>query len=392
MNAAPDHPGSAPQPRVLLVDDEPAVLDGLALHLRRHYQLHLAAGAEQALRLVASDGPFAVILSDMRMPGMDGAALLSRVRQFHPATVRLLLTGFADMRAAAAAVNDGQVFRFLTKPCAPDRLQLALRDAVEQHRLLCAERELLERTLRGAVQALADVLALTDPEAYGRAARIQALALALAEHAGLKPLWPVELAAMLLPIGRVSLPPDLIRRCRYGDPLTPEEQAMLARVPEVTDRLLSSIPRLEPVRDILREAARSTGGGIEASGSAELCLTLRSARVLRLAMDYEELEGRGHSSLLALAELRGRRGAYESALLAALDTIKGSNPDALEVRELPIRLLQVGMVLAEDLCTVGGQLLAARGYQVTAGFVERARNFKPGVFREPVRAILPRKG
>jgi len=375
-------------PRVLCIDDEIAVLEGFALSLRRRYDLVFARNAEQALQAMATRGPFAVVLSDMRMPGMDGAALLARVRQLDPGAVRLLLTGFADLQAAAAAVNDGQVFRFLTKPCAPERLQRALEDAVAQHRLLCAERELLERTLRGAVQALADVLALTDPEAYGRAGRIQQLALALAERAGLQPLWPVELAAMLLPIGRVSLPPDLVRRSRYGDPLSAEDQAMLARVPDVTDRLLSSIPRLEAVRDILRESARSTGGSIEPSGTPELCLMLRSARVLRLAMDYEELEGRGLGAAVAVAELGGRKGAYEPALLAALEAVKGTVHGDIEVRELPVRLLQVGMLLAEDLHTVGGQLLAPRGYRVTAGFVERARNFKPGVLKEPVRAIL----
>jgi len=385
----PDPVAPAERARVLCVDDEMAVLEGLALSLRRRYQLVFARNAEQALQAVATQGPFAVVLSDMRMPGMDGAALLARVRELDPTAVRLLLTGNADVQAAAAAVNDGQVFRFLTKPCSSERLQRAMEDAVAQHHRLCAERERLERTLRGAVQALSDVLALTDPEAYGRAGRIRQLALGLAAGIGLAPVWPVELAAMLLPIGRVSLPPDLIRHSRYGDPLSEEDLAMLARVPEVTDRLLSTIPGLESVRDILREAVRG-GGGAAPGDSPERTLMLRSARALRLAMDWEELEARGLSTPVALAELAGHRGAYEPALLAALEVIKGSNAQRdIEVRGLPLRLLQVDMILAEDLLTVGGQLLAPRGYRVTTGFVERARNFKPGLLREPILVILP---
>jgi len=388
--SAQEQAALAARPRVLCVDDEIAVLEGLALTLRRRYQLVFARNAEQALQAVATQGPFAAVLSDMRMPGMGGAALLARVRELDPSAVRLLLTGNSDMQAAVAAVNDGQVFRFLTKPCSSELLQQAVEDAVAQHRRLCAERELMERTLRGAVQALADVLALTDPEAYGRAGRIQQLSLALAERMGLQPAWPMELAAMLLPIGRASLPPDLIKRSRYGDPLSEEEGAMLARVPEVTDRLLSSIPGLESVRDILREAAR--GGGRSPGDAPQSGMTLRSARALRLAMDWEELESRGLSASVALAELAGRKAAHEPALLAALEAIKGGAPHDIEVRGLSLRLLQVDMVLAEDLHTVGGQLLASRGYRVTAGFVERARNFKPGLLREPILVILPQAG
>ena len=111
---------AAQRPRVLCVDDEPQVLEGLALNLRRHYEVHVAGSGAEGLQRLEQDGPFAVVLSDMRMPGMTGAVFLAHVRQRAPDSVRLLLTGHAELDAAIAAINTGHIFRFLAKPC-PDR-------------------------------------------------------------------------------------------------------------------------------------------------------------------------------------------------------------------------------------------------------------------------------
>jgi DNA-binding NtrC family response regulator len=111
--------------KILCVDDEPRVLEGLALHLGRIFEMVTATSGREGLEVLAGQGPFTVVLSDMRMPGMDGAAFLSKVRQAAPDTTRMLLTGDTDLQAAIAAVNEGQIFRFLTKPCAPYNLRLA---------------------------------------------------------------------------------------------------------------------------------------------------------------------------------------------------------------------------------------------------------------------------
>jgi DNA-binding NtrC family response regulator len=112
----------AGRPRVLCVDDEPNVLEGLRLHLERPYRLSTATGDAEGLAILERDGPCAIVISDMRMPKMDGAAFLGQVRQRFPDTVRMLLTGHADIDAAIAAVNEGQIFRFLSKPCPPAQL------------------------------------------------------------------------------------------------------------------------------------------------------------------------------------------------------------------------------------------------------------------------------
>ena len=128
---------------ILCVDDEPKVLEGLALNLRRHYRVSTASGGQEGLALISGSDPPAIVVSDMRMPGMNGAAFLSQVREQAPNIIRILLTGQADLDSALAAVNQGQIFRFLTKPCSPQAMLAAMGAGAEQYRLVMAEKEIL---------------------------------------------------------------------------------------------------------------------------------------------------------------------------------------------------------------------------------------------------------
>jgi C4-dicarboxylate-specific signal transduction histidine kinase len=132
----------SPRPRVLFVDDEPDVLESLADVLYQDYEVLTAVGGAAALEILA-EVRVPVVVSDMRMPGMDGATFLGKVRERAPGAVRMLLTGHADLDATVRAVNDGGIFRFLTKPCPPAAMRKAVADALEQHRVLTADRELL---------------------------------------------------------------------------------------------------------------------------------------------------------------------------------------------------------------------------------------------------------
>lgn len=159
-----------PSPRILMVDDEPALLEGLRRQLRGSFDITTAVGAEAALRVLAIAAPFAIVLSDMRMPGMGGVEFLAVVRRRYPETVRLLLTGQADMQSTIDAINIGQVQRFLLKPCPPDTLRQALLDAVELHRQTSAERDLL-MAARAAVHALADSQGTAEPAEASQSGR-----------------------------------------------------------------------------------------------------------------------------------------------------------------------------------------------------------------------------
>jgi DNA-binding NtrC family response regulator len=123
------------RPRVICVDDEPNVLASLQLLLSREYEVHTAESGEGGLELLTKIGFVPVVISDMRMPGMSGAEFLGQVAQRDSLSSRILLTGATDIEAAAQAINTGNLFRFLLKPCAPDQLRATLSAAIEQNRL-----------------------------------------------------------------------------------------------------------------------------------------------------------------------------------------------------------------------------------------------------------------
>jgi signal transduction histidine kinase len=131
--------------KILWVDDDENLLASYRRQLRNKFPVMTAAGGEQGLRIIGAEGPFAVIVSDFRMPGMDGVQFLSKAREAAPDSVRMLLTGYADLQTAIDAVNQGNIFRLLTKPCAPDVLLAALTAGITQYRLIISERERAEK-------------------------------------------------------------------------------------------------------------------------------------------------------------------------------------------------------------------------------------------------------
>lgn len=375
------------RPRVLCVDDEPLVLEGLSLHLRRRFDVHTATSGAEALEVLRAYPDTGVVISDMRMPGMDGATFLRDSVQLAPDATRLLLTGHTDLDAAIRAVNDGQIFRLLLKPCPPAKLLESVELAADQHRLVTAEHVLLERTLKGSIATLVDVLALTGPTQFGRASRVKHTVTELADALDIKPRWHVEVAAMLSQLGFVSLPPEVAEKVHGNDALTDEEAEMVARAPEIADRLLAHIPRIESVRAMLASfAGVPLAGDLAAWRDKEF--VRRGAALLTVATDFDVLLSHGRTPSQAVEAMLGRGPAYDAAAVGALARLHDPKLKDVTVRDLALSSLEVGMVLAEDLRLASGTLLAARGYEITLSFVERARNFGQGMVREPIRVIL----
>jgi CheY-like chemotaxis protein len=394
MNDERGKPVLEKRPRILCVDDEPAVLDSL----RRQLYLQFAViGVETGLEALAllGEGPsFAVLMSDMRMPGMDGAALLRQARSVRPDTVRVLLTGHAHMEDAVAAVNDGNIFRFLIKPCPPPVLRQALTDAVEQHRMITAERELLERTLRGSVAALFEVLSLANPMAFARAARIQRVVLQLIDAVRPEDAWRIEIAAMMSQIGTVVLAPETVSKLNAGSPLSAEEQSQVRVLPRHAESLLAQIPRLQDVRRIIRDQTipydqakqvHPSSGDHPGARPEVVADVVIGAQMLRVAVDLEALEAGGLHRRAALGVLQRRQGAYDPSLLNALLATAGPEGADVEVLQLLASELKAGMTVARDVTDSAGRLLVGRGYNVTESLIERIRNWKATtVISEPI--------
>jgi len=359
------------------------VLEGLALHLGRRFDVVSAQGGAQALEAIQAEGVFAVVISDMRMPGMNGAQVLAKIRELRPDSVRMLLTGQADLESAISAVNEGQLFRFLTKPCPPPLLLAAVEAGVEQYRLITSERVLLEQTLHGSIKTLVDVLALTHPLPFGRAMRVKQLVSELAEKLVLQERWQVEVAAMLSQLGAVALPGETVEKVFRGQVLSRDEEAMVARMPMVTEQLLANIPRLELVRAILLGHTSAKG-----LNEAEKAIVLSGVQLLQVALDFDALIAEDSNVTLALGKMRGRVDQYEARILDALTELRTEKGPEFEIKELALSSLRIGMVLAEDLRMTEGMLLVARGYQITGGFLEKVHNFRPGSVKEPVSVLV----
>lgn len=372
-------------PRVLCVDDEARVVQGLALHLRKDYEVHTALNGEAGLQKIKELGGVAVVISDMRMPGMDGATFLKRVMRAYPDATRMLLTGEPGRDAAAQAVNEAQIYRFLTKPCPPEQLKAAVDAAMIQHRLVNAERRMLQETVIGCIQALVDVLGIVNPIAFGRASRIKRLAMQFAESLGATGFWQLEAAAMLSQLGYLSLPVELVEKLYYGERLTSEEQVLADGVPEVAGKLLSHVPRLEPVMQIL-EAARASDDKLRQLGDGTVGL---GARILQLALDYDTLTTRGNDCNIAIQTIRMKESRYGQSLIDKFATLVGATSGRSEIREIPLQLVQPGMTIMEDVRTQLGTLLIARGFEVSPPFLERLRNLGASILAEKIKVRVP---
>jgi response regulator RpfG family c-di-GMP phosphodiesterase len=365
---------AADTPPILLVDDEVAILDGLRRQLRKRFTVYTASSGAEALELLESES-VAVVVSDMRMPAMDGATFLSRVHALYPNVVRILLTGQADTQAAIAAVNEGKIYRFLTKPSPPEVLLEEIGSAVELNRLVTAEKVLLSTTLRRTVEALTATLSLAQPGAFGRAVRMARTVTELAEALQIEEPWELEVTAMLSQLGAVTLPPNVLAKLDSGRPLTEDEAQMADRVPAISRDLVATIPRLEEVAEAIGcHRARFDGNGSAPRVPRGEDLPL-AARILRLAADFDAGMAQRPSVQATIGVLRADAGAYDPRLLDALISCHDVPGTQGPPRDVDVLDLEPGMVVFDDVFTTEGVLLISRGTVVTEPLVLRLENY-----------------
>jgi response regulator RpfG family c-di-GMP phosphodiesterase len=241
----------------------------------------------------------------------------------------------------------------------------ALEAAVAQHRLVTAERVLLEQTLVGSIRALIEALALARPEVFRDLTKRHERARAIAEFLKIPNAWHVEVASMLSCVGYVVLPAEVVAKYQVGAPLDPAEREMLDRLPEVAERVLSHIPRLELVQAVLQHDGKAKGArGKDAP---------IGATILSLIRDLATAEAREGDTLRALAVVKANAEGYDPEVVAAM--LEVCQPAPPEVRSLTLGDLRTGMLLAADVKAKSGLLLVARGQRVTGPLIERLRNF-----------------
>ena len=379
--------------KILFVDDDPNLLAAVERNLRQRFNLITATGAEIALAKLDSAGPFAVLVADMQMPGMNGVQLLAETQKRFPETVRLMLTGNADQQTAAEAVNKGQIFQFLTKPCPMETLTLALQAGLKQYRLITAERELLENTLNGSVKLLTDVLSLSDPLAFGRGEMLRDYMRAYVNALTIKHSWELELAAMLSQLGTVTIPPALLEKARGGQELNPAEQEIITRVPKIGADLLANIPRLESVaRIVLYQQKHYDGSGFPPNVVRGEDIPI-GARILKVLIDLMELELQKVPRDTALSLMQQRMGWYDPRVLdatfACFDIYLPEVSAKSQGQPVSVKDLRIGDVVFTDIRTVSGKTVVLARSRITQVLLLRINNFskfspmEESVFIEP---------
>jgi response regulator RpfG family c-di-GMP phosphodiesterase len=298
------------------------------------------------------------------------------------------LTGNADLQSAIGAINRGQIFRFLTKPCSSDQLAGALTAGQAHYRLVTAERELLEQTLSGSIKVLCDVLSLVNPEAFGRSARVSRYVEAIASHLRVPELWPVKTAAMLSQIGCVILPETVLKKVYRGETLTDEEAQLYKQHPFVAADLVAKIPRMKLVGDIIRLQDKHYDGGEASDGRQARAQIPLEARILKVALDFDALESSGKTKMDAFDELKKRQGYYDAAVVEAVKAVF-ANDIKYEMHRIGVSELRLGMILGEDIRTHTDVLLASKGQEVNESIILRMQNFaRTAGVREPFTVLI----
>lgn len=357
--------------KILFVDDEPNILEGYQRSLRRDYDVTIAVGGAEGLKILREKDGFEVVVSDFKMPEMNGVEFLTKVREQFPDIVRVILTGQAEMSAAIDAINEGNIYRFLNKPCPQDLLRSTLDDCIRQYRLIVSERELLEQTLSGSVSVMVEMLSVASPLAFSSSSRIRSYAAKIAKGLGLEDVWSYEIAAMLSQIGCVSLSKELIQKKYLGEELDRAERRRYEEHPALAKSLLEKIPRLEQVAAMVGNQLKS----YRAYGPAELGKPAAiGGQILRATIDFDHLYLKGETIKEALEQITKTPDVYNPDVVEQLAQLD-FDPSKRLILKVHVGELTPSMHFVEDVLSTEGTLLVARGQRASMAVIAHLKNF-----------------
>lgn len=364
--------------RILLVDDEPNILSALRRQLREKYEVETETDPAKALADIDPRKPYAAVVSDYKMPKMNGIEFLHGFKGKSPDTTRLMLTGYADLDNAMRAVNDGNVFRFLTKPCEKDNLLKNVEEAVKQHELVTARKVLLEQTLKGSVELLSEITSLVNPKAGERINRARRYVKYLAEKMGVKDMWRYDIATMLSQLGTLILPPGTLDKLLSGKELSGEELQMIEMHPVIAKSLLSKLPRLSQIGEMISYQLK----GFDGSGTPRNAVKGEDiplgGRILRIALDYDLALQQAENPQKAFLRMERDSDPYDPELMYYLESMLGVEA-RYQIKTLPLVELFPGMVLHEDVVSLQGAMLLRKSVELDKDKIDRIHMFKKHV-------------
>ncbi len=373
--------------KILFVDDDENILVSLKRQLRKKANIFTALNGKEGLELIKSEGPFAVVVSDMRMPMMNGAAFLTEVKELSPNSVRILLTGQADLESAIEAVNRGQIFRFLTKPCPPAVMAEALVSAINNHRLINAEKELLEKTLFGTVKVLTEILSMTNPTIFSQGVRVKQYVTFLINKLDLADNWDLQIAAMLSSLGYINISEKVLDKLLTGTPLSVEEEIARAESQQMIMGLLRNIPRFDSVAKMLEteDSDFRLRTMVRHLNEEDRCRLGR--HIIKLARYVDQQVNSGKSLESVIKRLISNPRPFDATVVNALVGLADDNND--KVMYLKVSQLTTGMVLDEDILTPNDMVLLSKGHEITEPLLLKLIHFNEGSgVKEPIKVLI----
>jgi response regulator RpfG family c-di-GMP phosphodiesterase len=371
---------------ILLVDDEVNVLSSLSrtLYEEDYGEILNAQNSLEALEIVKKTPGLSLVISDFHMPGMNGIDFLVEVRNLSPDTTRVLLTGAADLDMALNAVNKGNVFRFLLKPCPADVLIGAVKDSIRYNQLILGERELLSNTLNGSIKVMIDILEVQNPFIFAQASRLrkQAHNLAIALHLEAQS-WEIELAALLSQIGAVTIPQETLLKQIKGSELNDSDREMIASIPGMGRQLIKNIPRMESVAEAVGDQNCTYVSRFSPGSPFGKDIPIIS-RILKIIMDYDRFRETLHTSIAAIEAMQARESEYDPIFLDVfftkvlnIDELMASRATKPKIGEKQIFVddLKIGMVIARDVNDKKGILIVAKGTLITEVLMYKLMNY-----------------
>jgi response regulator RpfG family c-di-GMP phosphodiesterase len=369
---------------ILLVDDEPKVISALIRELNSFQitQILSASSGNEALEILRDHPDVAVIVSDYRMPGLDGISFLLKAQEICPDATRMMLTGVADLEMATNAINLGQVFRLLLKPCSIENFVAAINAGIRQYELITGERDLLQNTLKGSIKILTDLLAAISPDSFSQANRISALTRKFALELKLVNAWELELAGVLCRIGCVTVPPEILDIWMKGKYLDPSQTQMMDSVGKIGNHLLRNIPRLETISEgILHQSTPfkpSRNPNNLPTGTAIPLI----GRILKIVIDFDRFFSIDQNPKSALNKLTNQATEYDPELLKIFRETVLITPESEKTTAVGSVLTEVkydevksGMVIMANVFDNKGRMLISAGTMVTEILKIRLANY-----------------
>lgn len=363
---------------LLVIDGDPGFLKAAEHALRGLGTLDFACCVEEAITALQCGDPYAVVVTSLSLPEAQASRIFASSRDQNPHSVHVVLVAHESPRCISQAVNQARVFRVLARPFSGAQLRQAVTEAQEEYaritrdhisrELVTRDRDTLQGSLHGSLEAIAAMLSVVHPAAFGRATRLRRMSTLLAERVGLTDSWEIQMAALLSQFGLLSLPAELVDRLIRNLAITAAEKQLLRASTEAALHVMHGIPEMDRVCQILRSV--DLVPSFDALPATEAC---DAQRILTIVMDFDTFFAEHGSAGEALRVMDSHIGRYHAPWLDALHEIVGS-PNAAMIIDVSLADVRPGQIFAADVRSPRDLLLVARGQPVTPPLLLKIRN------------------